>query len=373
MLRACAHACILQLISDPKYRSSNLLEDQELEAAIAASLRDMDGDTAQFVAAIEESIRTAESELEARAAASLRDADNDKAQLAAAIKESIRTAESEGKARVHSSKAGSSSISPTAPTSHTASLSIEIMKNAGVCVFGEVKAMPIGIARGSDIRKTFGMVDVVGDGNCGAYALSIVHFAVHGTGISHVMVREKLIELAKHHIDPSLYSTYVTATRVQEDGSARYLEQQELAVFCEALNINCVVFGPRLEGRKKNYTAFSHTIDSRRPYAFFVNTCRGNHYEVVVKLKQPPQGGSFSVLLDPTDAMELLATHCAIIDQPVIESPPSGWFENYEFVSSDFLFTAPPLIRHPIKKPKICTIDREPQLKQPCHPPKRID
>jgi hypothetical protein len=114
----------------------------------------------------------------------------------------------------------------------------------------------------------------------------------------------------------------------------RYLEQPELALFCESLDINCVVFGLlRGQGRRQNYTPFYSTTDKSRPYAVFVNTQGGNHYELIVKKEN---NHKFSLLLESSDMEILQEAH----GQPGIESPPGAWFQNYEFVSDLVSFDA---------------------------------
>lgn len=316
MLRAYVHACILHRIRDPEYRSYNLVDDPELAAAIQASIEEMNFDAAQIASAIEESKRIVENE----------------------------------NAVSHNDAASSSSVT-TVPSHQMTMFSVLSLSDAGLRIVGSIKPMPLGIARDSDIRKRLKMIDVFPDGNCGAYALSIINFAVHGVALTHVDVRNRLIELAKHHIiNSKLYLSYVAATRMQDDGSVRYLEQPELALFCESLKINCIVFGLRREGRRQNYTAFSHVIDHTRPYAVFVNTCGGNHYEVVVELGR--QNNTFSLLLDSNDVASFLAIHAVSIDKSAIESPPDAWFQNYEYVSEDFIFTEPSVSQKSNKKQK---------------------
>tara|TARA_B110000046_G_scaffold146478_1_gene153794 strand:+ start:434 stop:1378 length:945 start_codon:yes stop_codon:yes gene_type:complete len=306
MIRANTHAYILCRLRDPTYRSVAVDPDvdPDLAAAIMASLQELEFDASQIAAAIEESKRTA---------------------------------------------AASSSAEPYMQTHE---YSMQTLKRSGLRVVGGVKPMPVGIARGSDIRKTFNMVDVEPDGNCGAYTLSIVNFAANGTVMSEVEVRNRLVALAPLYIAPEWVPNYIDATRVQNDGSVRYLEQQELAVFCESLNVNCVIFGLRLQGRVQNYTAFSHVVNPVRPYAVFVNTRRGNHYELVVRMRGQSGSSTFSLLLAPSDVMDLLAMHTRTVGQAPIESPPSSWFENYEFFKDDFVFTDPPAPSRPSKKQK---------------------
>lgn len=305
MIRANAHAYILCRLRDPTYRSSVVDDDVDpgLAAAIMASLQDSEFDAAQIAAAIAES-----------------------------IEESKRTAAASSSSAAASSAAASSAAASAAVSS--AEYDMHILKTMGLQVIGGVKPMSVGIAS-SDIRKTFKMVDVKADGNCGAYALSIVNFAANATVLSGVEVRNRLVELAEKYIALELLPSYGEATREKADGSVRYLEQQELAVFCESLNVNCVIFA---QGRMQNYTAFSHVVTAEhpyaeRPYAVFVNTQRGNHYELVVKMKGSDK---FSLLLELSDVADLLATHAEI------KSPPYTWFEKYNFFKEDFVFTDPP-------------------------------
>ena len=139
-----------------------------------------------------------------------------------------------------------------------------------------------------------------------------------------------------------MFASYVEATRVQNDGSVRYLEQQELSLFCQSLDINCVIFGLRRQGLRQNYTAFSHVVNPSRPYAVLASTRHGNHYELIVKSRNQSGPSTFSLLVQPSEIMELLAIHTQTVRQAPIESPPDSWFQNYEHFAEDFVFTDPP-------------------------------
>lgn len=200
--------------------------------------------------------------------------------------------------------------------------------------------IPVGIARGdAHLHDKFRMLDVTGDGNCGAYALSLIHFALKNKVLTAMQIRNRIITLAKSQIAQEMYQDYVNLTAVRKDGSVRYLELYELCLYCNDLNVNCIVFGRQMQDRLQSYNAFRHVVDPEKPYAIFINTQNGAHYEVAV-VHQADH--TFALLADADEVEELLAAHMLSHGIPPHDVVPQMWFEEYEAIKDDFEFSEPP-------------------------------
>ena len=208
-----------------------------------------------------------------------------------------------------------------------------------VPVRGVPKNLPKWIAADRDLRDKYAMIDVAADGNCGAYVLSLVNFALNNVALSAFEIRDLIIAAPKAKYTLPLH--YACATQIKDDGSMRYLEQGELALFCAVRNVNCIVIKPTSVGESRTdnaFTAASNVVNPERPYAIFVNTLEGAHYEMIVKSADgdKTRTSPIKLLLDGNDAGELLQRAHSIY-----KAPPDTFFNNFDALESDFDFIEP--------------------------------
>ena len=146
-----------------------------------------------------------------------------------------------------------------------------------------------------DFFQSFRKVDVPRDGNCGAYCLATLHYAMSNSSdraIQPEQVREAIGEIVKGnyynphsnqgdpmYMNETQYVHYLETLKNNE----RYLEFQEIAVFCLKYKINCAFIrpSPSKDGEPQLY----YFDQGHHQWAFFINTISGktkyNHWELI--------------------------------------------------------------------------------------------
>ena len=170
--------------------------------------------------------------------------------------------------------------------------------------------------------QSFRRVDVPRDGNCGAYCLATLHYAMSNSSdraIQPEQVREAIGAIVKanyynphsNQTDPMYMNDaqYVYYLETLKDDE-RYLEFQEMAVFCLKYKINCAFIrpSPSKDGEPQLY----YFDQGHHQWAFFINTISGktkyNHWELIGEMIQGEVEGEKSLrfLLSREKALQFI-------------------------------------------------------------------
>ena len=234
-------------------------------------------------------------------------------------------------------------------------VSLEELRKAKVRVNGSLKPVPpalVTLISDCDLASSVRMLDVKGGGNCGDNVLAAVHFSIANQDevmVQPSQIRKHILNSAKEYCKMSEHLLLLYQQCLNNDPvkGVRFLEYPELALFCHSFKINCCFFRPhqtREDRRKRTYIVHYRDEHKDRPWAMFINTGLGTHYELMIKNTQTVKGtqAQVYVLFSDNEAksmMRSLERHEARIEQ----AAACEWFQILDItLDSDELAYMPP-------------------------------
>ena len=187
-------------------------------------------------------------------------------------------------------------------------VSLDEMRKAKVGINGSLQPVPaalVTLISDCDLASSVRMLDVQGGGNCGDNVLAAVHFSIANQDdlmVQPSQIRKHIWNSAKENCKMSEHLLLLYKECLDNDPvkGVRFLEYPELALFCDSLELNCCFFHPhqtRGDRRKRTYIVHQRDKHKNRPWAMFINTGLGTHYELMIKNTQTVRGTQAQVYL----------------------------------------------------------------------------
>lgn len=152
-------------------------------------------------------------------------------------------------------------------------------------------SLPAPIFRGNEeLRRKYAVLDVCGDGNCGAYVLSLIQYAADGQKLDAAHVRQKLVQIAREYQSEEVNQEYKENVLCPE----RYLYHYELFAFCNHIDVDCIMLNCTKPKRCEEYEAHA-LCKGHRPCVIIVR--RQDHFRLIVR----QYAKRYSIFVDAKD------------------------------------------------------------------------